>query len=334
MVRGLLTTLILATLTACSPTPAAEGPGQGATIPPTSPAATATPPLETGGIDITSLAGRIVFDNFEDIYVMDADGTNVQQLTQKAGPEFDPMWSPDGERIVYRDSTRGTNQDDEIYVMNADGSAQTNLTKDPANDWGPAWSPDGSRIAFNSTRAGSRPQLFVMNADGSGVQQLTEQEAEYPTWSPDSTQIAFMSAEPSASGNNPNYNIYVVNADGSGITQLTDAPSEDGWPAWSPDGAKITFSTGRDDCGVSTAGDCKRSGDIGPYFDIWVMNRDGSGQTRLTQAPGQFSAWSPDGRTILFSWGQLFIVNPDGTGLTRLPLQGAGGELGFMDWSP
>src|ERR1041385_7062654 len=63
----------------------------------------------TGQNDVSSLTGRIVFDNFEDIYVMNADGTNVQQLTKNPGQEFDPMWSPDGKQIVYRDSRQGTN---------------------------------------------------------------------------------------------------------------------------------------------------------------------------------------------------------------------------------
>jgi hypothetical protein len=59
----------------------------------------------------------------------------LQQLTNNPSPEFDPMWSPDGKCIVYRDSSRGPNRDDEIIVMNADGSGQINLTNNPANDW-------------------------------------------------------------------------------------------------------------------------------------------------------------------------------------------------------
>jgi Tol biopolymer transport system component len=332
MFRWLLVTLLLAVLTACSSTsiaPVATSTGGPTSIP----AATATTqntanPTVTVQINVSSLTGRIVFDNFEDIYVMNADGTNVQQLTNNPGPEFDPMWSPDGKRIVYRDSRRGPNQDDEIYLMNADGSGQTNLTNNPANDWGAAWSPDGTWIAFNSTRAGDIPQLFVMNADGSGVEQLTEQEAEYPAWSPDGSQIVFMSSI-------PDYEIYVMNADGSGLTRLTNAPGEDGWPAWSPDGKQIVFESARDDCSISNRPDCGRSGDIGPFFDLWIMNADGSGQTRLTQISGQFSAWSPDGRYIVFnSLGGLYVMRPDGSDITHLPISGVGGDLLFADWKP
>ena len=217
---------------------------------------------------------------------------------------------------------------DDIYVvMNADGSGQMNLSNSPSSDeWGPAWSPDGKQIAFNSTREGGLPQLFVMNADGTGATRLTEQEAEYPAWSPDGSTIAFMSSL-------PDYDIYVVNVDGSGLRRLTTTPGEDGWPAWSPDGKTIVFESERDDCGRSNSPDCKRSGDIGPFFGLWMMKADGSEQIRLTKIFGQFSAWSPDGRHVVFNtFGGLSITDAAGSGATPLPISGVGGDLGFADW--
>ncbi len=328
ILRRLRVGLLIVGLFACSSTPVVTAPPPTILPTVTVPAQSTAAPIVIGQINVSLLKGRIVFDNNEDIYVMNADGTNVQQLTKNPGPEFDPMWSPDGKRIVYRDSRRGPNRDDEIYVMNANGSGQTNLTNNPANDWGPAWSTDGTKIAFNSSRAGQLPQLFVMNADGSGLKQLTEREAEYPTWSPDGTKIAFMSST-------PDYEIYVIIADGSGGTQITNSSGSDGWPAWSPDGKKIVFESERDDCRISNRPDCRRSGDIGPFYDLWIMNADGSGQTRLTQIFGQFSAWSPDGRYIVFnSFGGLYVMNSDGSGVTQLPIRSVGGELGFTDWRP
>jgi WD40-like Beta Propeller Repeat len=86
-------------------------------------------------IDPSTLRGRIVLSTEDDVYTADADGTGMVQVTSRRGAEFDPSLSPEGSRIVYRDSRRGINHDDEIYVMNADGSKRTDITNDPANDW-------------------------------------------------------------------------------------------------------------------------------------------------------------------------------------------------------
>lgn len=71
----------------------------------------------------------------DDIYVMDADGTNVKRLTDNPASDDDPVFSPDGTKILFT-SRRDGNA--EIYRMNADGSEQTNLTQNPAEDESPA----------------------------------------------------------------------------------------------------------------------------------------------------------------------------------------------------
>jgi Tol biopolymer transport system component len=318
-------------MAACTDTPRAVGP-----TPSASPTSSPTPSPEPTvvpaptNIPIPALAGRVVFSSNDDIYSMDADGSNLRRLTRRPGPEFDPAWSPDGRRIVYRDSRRGINKNDEIYVMNSDGSHQTNVSRDPSDDWGPAWSPDGRWIAFSSTREGL-PQIFVMRADGSDTHRLNEIEGEYPEWSPDGSRIAFMSQEPGAHGNDPNYNVYVMHADGSGVTRLTDYPGEDGWVDWSPDGTKIVFTTSHDDQG--------QSGDIGPYWDLYVMNSDGSAKTRITRLFAGFPSWSSDGSFIMFAGSglplgtsRLYVVTPDGRDVAAVPMEGDLGDAQFPDW--
>src|SRR5204862_277321 len=120
-------------------------------------------------------AGKITFQsnrngNF-DIFVMNADGSGVTQLTSHPFDEYLPLFSPDGSRIAFNSNRGGAGQD--VYVMNADGSGVTQLTpNDGFDDDGPVWSPDASQIAFESNRAGDE-QIFVMNVDGSDVRQLT-----------------------------------------------------------------------------------------------------------------------------------------------------------------
>jgi Tol biopolymer transport system component len=69
---------------------------------------------------------------------VNADGSNLQRLTDNAGDDTDPDWSPDGTRIVFVSNRDGN---DELYLMSADGRDPRRLTYEKANDWQPAWRP-------------------------------------------------------------------------------------------------------------------------------------------------------------------------------------------------
>jgi TolB protein len=210
-----------------------------------------------------------------DLFVMDADGRDVRQLTRTPAAEGYPAWSPDGSRLAFESHTPNGNFD--VYVMNADGSNVRRLTEDPRRDVGPAWSPDGSKIAFMSDRAGKEFNLYLMNADGSGVEQLTSGETDwFPQFSKDGGRIAFHRWN----------DVHVMDLATRQAVRLTTSPDNGMYPTWSPDATRIAFMSWR----------------VGATA-VYTMNADGTNQrelVRMTTGSAIDPRWSPDGRLIVF----------------------------------
>lgn len=223
---------------------------------------------------------RVAFDNDDEIYVVNADGTGVIKVARGAFP----TWSPDGSMIAFVTGSGGGGS--EIRVVNADGIGERTFTISEGFEDLPAWSPNGWRIAYVAAAKGAGQQLYVVNSDGTGETRLTDLRSDgmggySPTWSPDGSTIAVEVLQ------HGNWNIYLVQADGSGVRQLTDAPGDENRPTWAPDGTKIAFM------GSQMA---SSEGKNAASFDVYVINPDGSGLQRLTDgagaAPGALT-WQP-----------------------------------------
>jgi Tol biopolymer transport system component len=245
------------------------------------------------------------------IYVMDAGGTGLRQLTRTPWSD-DPVWSPDGRRIAFLRHFAyppGTSDDHlaEVYVVNADGSAKRRLTHDRLEESALAWSRS-NRLAFvRAPRlepdAHTRAEIFAMNPDGGDKRQLTHNRVEEGTlsWSPDGRKLAFSRRR------GESVTLYVMNADGSAELRLFPrrrGPDYTNWPdvpapPWSPDNSRVAF-TGRGG-------------------DLYVVKPNGDALHKVAGKEPGSPTWSPDGRRIAFDRPPgIFIVNRDGSGEHRL----------------
>ena len=182
------------------------------------------------------IAFRTRRNGLSEIFLMDIDGKNLQNLTKGIVEDGHPTWSPNGKQIAFW-SKRGNGG---IYVMDADGNNVRLLTDRLEIVNTPAWSPDGQAVAFWA-RPGVTGDIYVIDANGRNVRWLTVfQDDQTPTWSPDGRRIAFTSLR------DANPEIYVMDADGRNQQRLTHNRAPDSNPAWfDPRFARAVASMGR-----------------------------------------------------------------------------------------
>jgi Tol biopolymer transport system component len=200
------------------------------------------------------------------LYLMNADGTNITQLTNVPGADFDPAWSPDGKRIAFASMRDGNKQ---IYTLDVASLAVERLTiTEPGTETSqPAWSPDGKMIAYMVKRV-STYQVWVMDDTGQRNQQLVRSAQTIwdfnPIWSPDGAFLLF--SERRSSGFSPPWLMripYPVSGDPLRLNQFPQ-PIED--MEYSPDGLWLVAE------GTDAAGN----------RDIYFMTITAGNRTRLT----------------------------------------------------
>ncbi len=227
--------------------------------------------------------GELVFASNQDgdleIYRLDIDHRLTVQVTHNAIEDWQPDWSPDGQKIVFT-SSYDLNMD--VYVMDADGSDVRRLTDDPARDFGPAWSPDGQQIAFVTDHFGLSDIMLLDLADQS-LRRLTDRGwlNNSPVWSPDGQQIAFVSDRDSPGDTN----IYVMQPDGEDTLLLEASPGDELAPSWSPDGRYLLYTSDFGNLGIFLSD--LQTGRMKVIFADQAIGYD-------------TPSWSPDGRYITF----------------------------------
>ena len=223
-----------------------------------------------GDKSIVFLSNR---DGAQNIYVMDIDGSNVRQADRYYRAERATVVG--GRRLRDPVHVKDYASYTELWKMNADGTGQVQINrKRVPGRTADAFPPTGDTILFMSNRDGNY-EIYTMEINGSNQRRLTASPEQkiFPMWSPDGAKIAYSVNSP----RNRSAVIHVMNSDGSEDTALTTAVGRSENPCWSPDGSKIVFQSERDG-----------------NFEIYSMNPDGSGQTRLTNSTG-WDGWA--------SWG-------------------------------
>ncbi|HMF18035.1 MAG TPA: hypothetical protein VKE98_12560 [Gemmataceae bacterium] len=247
----------------------------------------------------------------KEVWSMDYDGANQQQLTRLRSIALSPQVSPDRSRVAFSALTKDSWQ---IMMYSLDLGRVVGFPHYGGDTFSTAWSSDGTKIAFASTMNTGISEIHIADASGTGARRLTATRGGdvSPVFNPKTNgQIAFVS------GRSGLPQIYIMDADGSNVQRITDQGYAVS-PAWSPNGLLLAFSW------VRTYG----PGILGGA-DIYVMDIASRQIVQLTHDGGRndFPSWSPDGRHIVFESTrsgsqQIWSVLADGTHLQQLTRAG------------
>lgn len=247
-----------------------------------------------GGLFGTRIAAVSKASGNKEIFIMDVDGSGAQTVTRNGSINLSPALSSDGRYLAWTSFKRGN---PDLYLKDLQQGTTQILSGREGINTGATFSTDGSRVALARTGGGDS-DIFVIDArTGRELQRVTTGGGidVAPDFHPTDNTLAFASERSGGS------QIYVQPLAGGEAKRVSFSGSFNSDPVWSPDGTRIAF-VGRD-----------------PRFDLFVVNADGSGMTRLTQDQGdnEDPSWSPDGRYLIFSStrtgkSDLWITTADG----------------------
>ncbi len=209
------------------------------------------------------------------IYVQTLSTGSRESVSERAGINGAPVFSPDGRKLALTLSREQGNPD--IFILDLAGQVLTRLTRDLAIDTEPTWAPDGESIYFTSDRSGG-PQVYrVETYLGARVERVTYEGAynARPRISPDGNQLAVVHRV------QDNYRIAVVDPD-TGLTQVLSNGRLDESPSFAPNGAQIIYATQERGIGVLSS-----------------VSTDGRIHRQIVSVAGDVRepAWSPFPRT-------------------------------------
>ncbi len=295
------------------------------------------------------------------IYVVNADGSEVQRLSGKEAADYSPAWSPRGNLIAFA-SGSGVAGGADLFVMKPDGSSRRRVIKD--GGW-PAFAADAQHLFFHSKRDG-KWGIWKVGMDSSGLERITpgDVEAYTPRASADRKQLVL------ALQRGQHRQIEIMDLESRKLTALTKEETDHWNPAISADGryvvyhkSRLEFSAANVELRSTPPGtnlqmvrvggafpafspDAKRLAlTTGNFSRLDVMNVDGSGRKTIFSSKPRniFSiSWAHQGDWIAFSHGKAFqeaqgtvditLVRPDGS--EPHPITEKAGNNGFPAFAP
>ncbi len=213
----------------------------------------------------------------KDIYICDADGAGLVNITRKGAVCLTPNWGPEGKSLVYTSFHRGF---PDVYRIDLVRKKLGRMSGFPGLNAGADISPDGRRMVLTLSKDGN-PDLYVMDLRTRRLTRITRTrhgaEAS-PSWSPDGKQVVFVSDKSGSP------QLYVVGARGGDPKRVTFRGSENVAPDWGPDG-RVVYSSRR-----------------GGRYQICMISPGQRDEPQLTQdfVDHEDPCWAPDARHIAY----------------------------------
>ncbi len=251
----------------------------------------------------------------KEIYLCDADGQNLIQLTQHRSISLSPNWGPDGRTIVYTSYIKGY---PDVYMVDVvRGGSPQRVAGYPGLNTGAAIAPNGRDMAVILSKDGD-PDLYVKSLPGGNPVRLTSSrrvaEAS-PSWSPDGNRICYVS---DGSGKPQ---LYIISRSGGAPKRLTSRGSENVAPDWGANGW-IAY--------------CSK---VGSRYQICIINPDTLESRQITTENADYEdpTWAPDGRHIACSrtsgyHSSIYLL--DTLGDPPIALLETSGDWFSPSWSP